>query len=137
MLSCSLRIGLAAIPLLSLLSGVQAQTRGNVVTAQEFAPGVISTGKGFTVAFAPDGKTVYFTARELNSTAAKPPLHVYESHLQNGQWQIAKPVSFSSAQWSDLDPFITDDGQRMFFVSTRPAPGKASSKPDMDIWVSE
>src|SRR5215468_9611386 len=38
-------------------------------SAQEFAPGVISTGKGFTVAFLPDGKTVYVTARELNSTA--------------------------------------------------------------------
>jgi Tol biopolymer transport system component len=107
------------------------------VTAEEFAPGVISTGKGFTVAFIPDGKTVYFTARELNSTAAKPPLHIYESHLQNGQWQPPKAVGFSSDHWSDLDPFVTDDGQKMFFVSTRPAPGKANAKPDMDIWCSE
>lgn len=128
---------LAAISMLLLLSGVQATGKNNEATAQEFAPGVISTGKGFTVAFLPDGKTVFFTARELNSTAAKPPLHVFESQLQNGQWQPAKPVRFSSEQWSDLDPFITDDGQRMFFVSTRPAPGKTSSKPDMDIWVSE
>ena len=125
--------------MLILLCGICASAfaQRNEAGAEEFAPGVISTGKGFTVTFLPDGKTVYFTARELSSTAAKSPLHVYESHLQNGKWEAPKAARFSSAQWSDLDPFITDDGRKMFFVSTRPAPGKTSSKPDMDIWFSE
>jgi len=128
----------ALLVMLMLTAGaVGTHAQKAEVAAQEFAPGVISTGKGFTVTFVPDGKTVYFTAREFNSAAAKPPLHVYESHLQNGEWQQAKPVRFSSEQWSDLDPFISGDGQKMFFVSTRPAPGKANGKPDMDIWFSE
>jgi hypothetical protein len=104
---------------------------------QEFAPGIVSTGRGFTVTFSPDGQDVYFTSREESEGGSRPPLHVYHSHLSKGVWQTAKPISFSSAQWSDLDPFVTMDGREMFFVSTRPAPGKDASKRDMDIWVSE
>ena len=130
----AVRIGVAIVAMVCT-SFSDAQQNATVV--QEFAPGVVSTGKGFTVAFLPDGRTVYFTARELNSTASKPPLHIYESKLVDGKWQPATRVDFSSEQWSDLDPFVTCDGKRMFFVSTRPAPGKTSTKPDMDIWFSE
>jgi hypothetical protein len=35
---------------------------------QEFAPGIVSTGKGFTVTFSPSGHDVYFTARDETST---------------------------------------------------------------------
>ncbi len=91
--------------------------------------------------FSPDGCDAYFTARDTTAGAdtsnAKPPLHVYHSHLEDGTWQAAKPVAFSSQQWSDLDPFVTVDGKRMFFISTRTAPGKEAGKRDMDIWYSE
>lgn len=127
------QIGIAIVAVCTSFSDAQQ----NAAVVQEFAPGVVSTGKGFTVAFLPDGKTVYFTARELNSTAEKPPLHIYESTLVDGEWQPATRVDFSSEQWSDLDPFVTYDGRQMFFVSTRRVPGKTSTKPDMDIWFSE
>jgi len=106
-------------------------------SVQEFAPGIVSTGKGFTVTFSPTGQDVYFTARDETSTAAKPPLHIYHSRFEQGFWGKATALEFSSPQWSDLDPFVTPDGRRMFFVSTRPAPGKDAPKPDMDIWYSE
>jgi Tol biopolymer transport system component len=117
-------------------AGIFAQTLppGEV---QEFAPGIVSTGRGFTVTFSPDGHDVYFTSREESDGSSKPPLHIYRSHLSQGAWQPAKPVSFSSPQWSDLDPFVTVDGRQMLFVSTRPAPGKDVAKRDMDIWVSD
>ena len=134
--SNSWHFALAAIVTI-LLSGTPSSAQQTPELVQEFAPGIVSTGKGFTVSFLPDGNTVYFTAREINSTAAKPPLNIYESKLVDGKWQAVTLVSFSSEQWSDLDPFVTFDGRRMFFVSTRPAPGKASIKPEMDIWFSE
>jgi hypothetical protein len=40
-----------------------------------------------------------------------------------------------SGQYSDADPFITTDGQRFFFISTRPVDGKR--KEDNDIWMME
>lgn len=104
---------------------------------EELAPGVISTGNGFTVTFSPDSNDAYFTARGPSSEGAKPPLHIYHSHFAQGAWQKAEKVAFSSAKWSDLDPFVTLEGDRMFFVSTRPAPGKDNPKPDMDIWFSD
>lgn len=134
---CERRFFLLASGAIVLASGSLVGAPQNAPLVQEFAPGIVSTGQGFTVTFLPDGKTVYFTARELNSTAAKPPLHIYQSKLVDGKWQPATLVRFSSEQWSDLDPSVTYDGKRMFFVSTRPAPGKTPPKPDMDIWFSE
>jgi hypothetical protein len=126
----------AAIVVLALcMSSLAQQLSSSAV--QELAPGLISTGRGFTVTFSPDGHDAYFTARDRSGDAAKPPLHVYHSHFDQGQWQPAKAVAFSSAQWSDLDPFITVDRQRMFLISTRPAPHKDPGKRDMDIWYSE
>ncbi|HUQ67986.1 MAG TPA: hypothetical protein VM165_00595 [Planctomycetaceae bacterium] len=104
---------------------------------RELAPGIISTGKGFTVTFSPDGQDVYFTARDPQSPPDKPVSHVYHSRLKGDQWQPAAAVPFSSSDWSDLDPFLSVDGRRLYFVSTRVAPGKDPAKRDMDIWYSE
>lgn len=134
---CERRFFLLATGTIMLASGSLLGAPQSAPLAQEFAPGIVSTGKGFTVTFLPGGKTVYFTARELNSAAAEPPLHIYESKLVDGKWQAAALVRFSSEQWSDLDPSVTYDGKGMFFVSTRPVPGKTSTKSDMDIWFSE
>jgi Tol biopolymer transport system component len=123
------------VVVVSLCLDVLAQP--TVSPVQELAPGIISSGRGFTVTFSPDGREAYFTARETGTAADKPPLHIYHSHFDHGAWQAAKPVGFGSAQWSDLDPFVTVDGRQMFFVSTRPAPGKDPAKRDMDIWCSD
>lgn len=116
-----------------LSCGWSSAVGSNPATPQVFAPGVISTGKEFALTFTPDGNTVYFTRRD----EAKKPNHIYESHLVNGVWQTAVAVSFSSDQWSDLDPGLSPDGKRLFFISTRPNPqadpaGVASK--NMDIW---
>jgi len=44
-----------------LATTVLAQSGSDV---QELAPGVISTGRGFTVTLSPDNKDAYFTVRE-------------------------------------------------------------------------
>src|SRR6202008_4157105 len=79
------------------------------------------------------GATAYFTRRDQ----AKKVNHIYESHFVNGAWQTPVAVSFSSDEWSDLDPSLAPDGRRLFFISTRPQPeseGGATDKKDMDIW---
>jgi hypothetical protein len=54
------------------------------------------------------------------------------SHEQNGKWSTPEVAPFSG-QFSDADPFLTLDGERFFFISTRPLNGKA--KEDTDIWM--
>ena len=102
-------------------------------TATVFAPGVVSTGHEFTVTFAPDGHEVYFT-RGFVETRQN---HVMRSVWRDGAWQPAERVSFSVDNASDLDPALSVDGRRLYFVSTRRHAGSDSTRPDMDIWVAE
>src|SRR4051812_26931096 len=112
-----------------LVSAAAAQ-----ITAVPFAEGVISTGHEFGLTFSPDGKEAYFSRREEGSKFT----HVFKSKFRDGKWQSAKPAEFSGDSWQDLDPFISPDGKRIFFISTRPAPGAmADAKPNMDIWYAE
>ncbi len=113
------------------LGGVLAADQS--ATPQVFAPGVISTGNEFALTFTPDGATAYFTRRDQ----AKKVNHIYESHLVNGVWQTPVAVPFSSDDWSDLDPSLAPDGNRLFFISTRLRPQSDAvvpEKKDMDIW---
>ena len=100
----------------------------------EFAPGIVSTGHEFTVTFSPDGHEVYFTRSTTNPRGT----HIMRSVRGASGWQAAEPVSFSVSGAADLDPALSPDGSRLYFVSTRPRPNAApTAKPDMDIWYAD
>src|SRR6476659_4835251 len=96
-----------------------------------FAEGIVSTGHEFTLTFMPNMKEAYFTRyfpdKKIN--------HVMRTELKSGKWQEASPLSFSNDKWADLDPALSRDGKRLFFVSTRPSPHAQDTKiKNMDIW---
>ena len=96
-----------------------------------FAPGVISTGEYEShAAFSPDGGTIYF----LKNTADFGHWTIVSSQLRNGSWTAPEVVPFSG-RYSDADPFVTPDGSKLYFISTRPVDGKP--KEDLDIWIVE
>jgi Tol biopolymer transport system component len=96
-----------------------------------FAEKVISTGDDEShPAFTPDGKTLYF----LKNDPSFNHWTIVVSHENNGKWSTPEVAPFSG-QFSDADPFIALDGQRFFFISTRPVNGKA--KEDTDIWMMQ
>jgi len=96
---------------------------------QLFAENVISTADDEShPAFTPGGKTLYF----LKNDPAFNHWTIVVSHEQNGKWSTPEVAPFSG-QFSDADPFITLDGERLFFISRRPVNGKA--KEDTDIWM--
>jgi Tol biopolymer transport system component len=98
-------------------------------TPQLFGENVISTGDDEShPEFTPDGKTVYF----LKNTPSFSHYTIVVSHEQNRKWTTPEVAPFSG-QFSDADPFITADGERFFFISTRPVNG--TSKEDTDIWM--
>ena len=96
---------------------------------QLFGENAISTSDDEShPAFTPDGKTLYF----LKNDPSFNHWTIVVSHDQNGKWATPEVAPFSG-QFSDADPFITLDGQRLFFISTRPVNGKP--KEDTDIWM--
>ena len=96
-----------------------------------FAEGVVSTGDFEShPVFTPDGKTLYFVRSTPNFSLWT----ILVTRFEKGKWRTPETAPFSG-RYSDADPFITADGSRFYFISNRPAAGKA--KPDLDIWVME
>lgn len=59
---------------------------------------------------------------------------VVARRISNG-WSQPEVASFSG-RYSDVDPFLTPDGSRMYFISKRPLPGSGTVQPrdNFDIW---
>jgi Tol biopolymer transport system component len=96
-----------------------------------FAEGVIETSADeYNPAFSPDGKTVYFTRRADRKGSET----IMVSEWKNGKWSLPMAASFSG-KFYDKEPFVSPDGKRIFFASTRP--NGRDEKSNFDIWVVE
>lgn len=99
-----------------------------------FAPGIVSTGLSERdMAITPDGRELYYTAvlgSRFNFSA------ILVVRQVDGQWRHPEVAAFSG-QYSDLEPTISPDGQRFFFVSRRPLPGSSEQLENEDIWVAD
>ena len=112
-----------------------------------FAPSVISdANEQWRLTFSPDGRTAYFAESEKFFPITRKAT-IYTSSLEDGQWSEPVVAPFSGTH-SDIDPFITPDGERLYFSSIRPVPpgleaGPAQSRDsgvsrsDIDIWMVE
>ncbi len=79
-----------------------------------FAPGVISgPANDLSPAFAPDGRTVYFTRGNSEDSV------ILESHLSGSRWSEPQVAPFSG-RWRDLEPAYAPDGSFLVFASSRP-----------------
>ncbi|HKA08620.1 MAG TPA: hypothetical protein VKD71_15280 [Gemmataceae bacterium] len=96
-----------------------------------FAEGIVSTGEYEShPAFTPDGRTLCF----VRSSPAFTGWTIYVTDYADGRWTAPKVASFSGKH-RDADPFITADGQLLYFISDRSVDGK--EKKDMDNWVMD
>ena len=103
-------------------------------TAAVFAPGVISDeNEQWRITFTPDGSTVYF-AESAEFFPFTRRATIYTSRQLDGSWTTPEVAPFSGTH-SDIDPFITPDGRRLYFSSIRPANGV--TRGDIDIWMVE
>lgn len=103
--------------------------------------GIIHADSDDTLAFTPDGSTVFFDRSE------GPHKTIMVSHKLNGAWSTPQVASFSG-RWFDQDPLVAPDGSYMLFDSDRPiTPGgkplvqsyfsPGHSAPGANIWKVE
>ena len=81
--------------------------------------GVINQDSDDTLAFTPDGNTVFFDRSEGSHKT------IMVSRHMAGRWTPAEVASFSG-HWFDQDPVVSPDGRYMLFNSDRPTPQTAA-----------
>jgi len=95
-----------------------------------FAPGIVSTEIGeLGIIISPQGDEIYFCRSKRSF-----PTKIMMMIQKNGKWTHTKLASFSGT-YSDMDPCMSSDGNRIFFGSTRPN-GRMNAK-GCDIWIVE
>lgn len=102
--------------------------------AKLFAPGEISTGDyELNAVFTRDGGELYYTISTPDPGFDL--MTIVLSRREAGKWSRPEVASFSG-RFSDVDPFLSPDGSRMFFISKRPLDETQSAEPkdDFDIW---
>ncbi len=104
-------------------------------TPELFAPGFISTGLfERDVAMTPDGGEFYF------STAFRSVTTIMVTRLRDGAWTAPEAASFAAdPAYYYMEPSVSHDGRRIFFLTTRPRAGQAP-KPgwgNNSIWVAD
>lgn len=102
--------------------------------ASVFAPGQISDAREqWRITFTPDGETAYFGVSDAFFPFTRKAT-IYLSHRSADGWTVPVVAPFSGVH-SDIDPFITRDGQRMYFSSIRPVDGV--TRGDVDVYMME
>lgn len=102
--------------------------------AEVFSDGVISSpSEEWRITFTPDGKTAYFARSPVFFPFSRRAT-IYVSHQVSGAWSTPEVASFSG-RYSDIDPFLSPDGQRLYFSSIRPVDG--TIRGDIDLWYVE
>jgi len=85
------------------------------------------------VAMTPDGSELYF-CRSVGSGHSF--VTILVSKLVDGTWTPPEVAPFAGS-YMDIEPCITADGSRFFFVSNRPLPDSDDELGNPDIWVME
>jgi len=79
-----------------------------------------------------EGEEVYFTIQSLQNEISA----IAYLKIENGVPSKVEICDFSG-QYLDLEPFLSSDGNRLYFVSNRPVPNDTTERSDYNIWYVE
>ena len=104
-------------------------------SAQVFAPNIVSTGfYNRDLAMTPDGKEIYFGVVLGNHDLAT----IMQTKEIKGKWTEPEVASFAThPDYKYMEPAISPDGKRFYFVSNIPKKGGDDNLDDYDIWVMQ
>ena len=98
-----------------------------------FAPGIVSTGM-YTrdVTMTPDGREIFFGISVAGLSV------IMQTKLEAEGWTRPEVAPFSTnSDYMNLEPFISPDGKRFYFLSTRPRDGGPMPPEDVGQWVNQ
>jgi Tol biopolymer transport system component len=100
-----------------------------------FAPGIVSRGPGTRdLVMTPDGKEIYFSAVLGNYAIST----IMVTKEIDGVWTAPEVMScMQDPGHQNLEPCLSPDGKRFYFVSERPDPTANEAAGDPDIWVMD
>lgn len=102
-------------------------------TAALFAPGIISTGmneRDFAVS--PDGNEIFFCREAGNYKYTT----IFYTKRKNNTWAAPEVFEYcTDPDFKYIEPHLSPDGTKLFFVSTMPS--DTASAGSEDIWISE
>lgn len=102
-------------------------------TLSQFMPGVVSTeANDYNLSLADDGNTMVFARSDANFQNSK----IMIMTRKMGRWSAPKMIDFGYGAYRDSDPWLTPDGQWLYFASARPGPDRAADRKDRDLWRS-
>lgn len=103
--------------------------------AVPFASGVLNSGLATRdITLLPDGSEIYVGLFLPGFRKAV----IIETHQERAGWTAPEVAAFSrDPRWRCLEPCISPDGRRFFFVSDRPADPRADKPGPFGIWVME
>jgi len=111
--------------LLTIIAGT-ANAQSPALKVELVEPGVFSTAAGeLPPTFSPDGKTAFWSVS--TPSYARWIVILQSQKGANGSW-LAPTVAPFSGQWIDADPFFTEDGKRVYFLSRRPLTGETPER---------
>jgi Tol biopolymer transport system component len=115
-----------------LLEGPYMGQKPPGLTAEIFAPGIISTLEmpEMCAAFTADGKEFYYNAQHEGRWS------IYLTKETNGRWTKPRPLAFTSG-YTDRDFTMSPDGQKIYFGSNRPRENNKEPLNALDIYMTE
>jgi hypothetical protein len=104
-------------------------------TPELFAPGVMSTGLSERdVAMSPDGREIYFSVTFRTTST------IMVTRFEQRRWTAPAVASFAAdLAFYYMEPCVSGDGRRVFFLTNRPRAGEAP-KPgwaNQSIWAAD
>jgi len=102
-------------------------------TSAVFAPGIVSTGaEERDLAVTPAGDEIFFSRSVVRGEWM-----IMTCRRVDGKWSAPEVAPFSTAPGvNDIEPFVSPDGSRLYFVSDRPT-DSGDKGGNWDIWYVE
>ncbi|UZO80374.1 OmpA family protein [Aquimarina sp. ERC-38] len=116
-------------PYLNLFIGKLNTTGTDVLEAEEFSREINTKYHEATLAFSPDGQTLYFTRNNYNGSLKRDKegtnhLKLYRARRSTDKgsvdWMDIEELPFNSDSYSVGHPSVSEDGTKLYFVSDMP-----------------
>ena len=122
---------------LDLYSATYQQDSVNLKSIAKLQGKVNTKAHESTAVFTSDGQTMYFTRNNNTSEKGKlrsdiVHLKIYRAQLVDGKWETIEDLSINGEGFSTAHPALSEDEDKLFFVSDRPESLGAT-----DIFVAE